>query len=114
VVNVSISHGEVVVSLEGAKKLLALKGKIRIPLKSIKSVSLRQPKWIFLGFRAGTNLPRVMMAGTFWTGSGKEFYYVRDPNKCVTLTLYGHEYSKVVFQVDNHEKVGSLISEALR
>ncbi len=113
-VNISISHGEAVVRLEGTKKFLALKGTIKIPLKSIKSVSLRPPKWSFLGVRAGTYFPGVMMAGTFWTRSGKEFYYVRDPNKCVTLTLYGHEYSKVVFQVDNHEKVASLVSEALR
>ncbi len=113
-VKVSISHGQVVVKLEGAKKFLALKGTIKIPLKSIKSVSLRPPKWIFLGVRAGTHLPGVVMAGTFWTRSGKEFYYVRDPSICVTLTLFGHTYSKVVFQVDNNKKVASQIRKALR
>ena len=111
---VSISQGQVVLKLEGAKKVLALKSTIKIPLKSIKSVSLRPPKWSFLGLRAGTYFPRVMMAGTLWTRSGKEFYYVRDPSKCVTLTLSGHEYAKVVFQVDNREKVASQISKALR
>lgn len=113
-VKVSISHGQVVVKLEGAKKFLALKGTIKIPLKSIKSVSLRPPKWISLGVRAGTYFPGVMMAGTFWTRQGKQFYYVRDPKKCVTLILHDHEYSKVVFQIDNHEKVASQISKALR
>ncbi len=113
-VKVSISHGQVVVELKGTKKFLALKGTIKIPLKSIKSVSLRPPKWSFLGVRAGTYFPGVVMAGTLWTRSSKEFYYVRDPKKCVTLTLHDHEYSKVVFQVDDHEKVASQISKALQ
>lgn len=113
-VKVSILHGQLTVKLEGTKKFLALKSTIKIPLKSIKSVSLKPPKWIFLGVRAGTHIPGVMMAGTFWTRQGKQFYYVRDPKKCVTLTLHDHEYSNVVFQVDDHVAVAARISKALR
>ena len=43
------------------------------------------------------------MAGTFWTTKGKAFYYVRDFSKCVTLHLKGHEYSKVVIEVDDKQ-----------
>ena len=62
----------------------------------------------------GFQVPGPTKARAFWTRSGKEFYYVRDPKKCLTLTLHDHEYSKVVFQVDDHEKVASQISKALQ
>ncbi len=113
-VKVSVSHGHVVLKLEGAKRLLALKSTVEIPLNSIKRVSLTPPKWLFAAVRAGTHLPGIMMAGTFWTRQGKQFYYVRDPEKCVTLTLRDHEYSKVVFQVDDKVAVAARIGKALR
>jgi hypothetical protein len=53
------------------------------------------------------------MAGTFWTRKGKAFYYVWDFSKCVTLHLKGHEYSKVVIEVDDKQATAERLREML-
>ena len=61
----------------------------------------------------GTHMPNGFMAGTFWTTKGKPFYYVRDFSKCVTLHLKGHEYSKVVIEVDDKQATAECLRKML-
>jgi len=113
-VKVEIGKDHVVFKLEGAQKFLALKNSVRIPLKNIESVSSETVKPLWLAARIGTHMPGVFMAGTFWTGEGKTFYYVRNRSKCVTLKLKDHGYSKVVFEVDDKESVTRDLRKVIR
>jgi hypothetical protein len=114
-VKVSVGSDAVTLRLEGAKKFLAVKSKITIPLANIVKVSTEQVKPLWLPrMRLGAHVPGVFMAGTFWVKQGKTFYYVRDFTKCITLHLKKHEYSKVIVQVDDKESVARRIRDAIQ
>jgi len=112
-VRVEIRKDYVLFKLEGAQKFLALKRCVRIPLKNIESISTEKVKPLWLARRIGTHMPRIFMAGTFWTREGKIFYYVRNRSKCITLRLKNHEYSKVVFEVDHKEDVANELRKVI-
>lgn len=116
-VTISVGKEVVTIRLEGAKKILAIKSRIIIPLDNITKVSTEQvkPVWLPKG-RLGTHVPGVFMAGTFWLRKGgKTFYYVRDFSNCITLTLKNHEYSKVIVQIGkDKEAAASKIRAAIK
>jgi len=100
-VEISVGKDAVAIKLSGAKKVLAIKSKIIIPLENITKVSTEQvkPLW-FPELRVGAHLPGVFMAGTFWLRKGgKTFYYAKDFSNCITLTLKNHDYKKVILDV---------------
>lgn len=113
-VKLTVTERYVTVDLQGIKKFLALKSSIKIPVKCIKKVSTEQIKWMVFVVKAGTNFPGLLMAGTFFRREGMVFYYVRDPQKCVSLTLENHQYRKVVVQVDDKEKTAYRIRQAMK
>lgn len=105
-----------VLKLEGAKKVLALKDTVKVPLRCIKSVTSDEvPFKLFYGLRRpGTHLPGVIVAGTFFTRGGKTFYYMRNRKKCITLHLKNHEYSQVIFEVEDKEKTAEQIRNRIQ
>ena len=106
-VNISVGKDSITIRLQGAKKFLAIKSKIVIPLENITRVSTEQTKPIwFPAMRIGAHVPGVFMAGTFWLRKGgKTFYYARDFSSCITMTLRNHEYSKVIVDVGKDKEV---------
>ena len=70
-VEISVGKDAVTIKLSGAKKVLAIKSKIIIPLENITKVSTEKvkPLW-FPELRVGAHLPGVFMAGTFWLRKG--------------------------------------------
>jgi hypothetical protein len=106
-VSISVGKDGITIKLQGAKKFLAIKSKIVIPLANITKVSTEKvkPLW-FPEMRIGAHLPGIFMAGTFWLRKGgKTFYYVKDFSGCITLTLRNHEYSKVIVEVGKDKEV---------
>jgi hypothetical protein len=116
-VGITVGKDAVTIKLEGARKFLAFKSKIIIPLEKITKVSTEQvkPVW-FPEMRIGAHLPGVFMAGTFWLRKGgKTFYYAKDFSSCITLALKNHEYSKVIVQVGkDKENVATRIRNAMQ
>ncbi len=113
-VGITVSKNEVVITLDTKEKLLAAKSKLSIPKKNIDSVSTDTVRPAWIAPKIGTHIPKGFMAGTFWLGKGKSFYYVRDFSKCVTLKLKDHEYSSVVVQADDKFETANRIREALK
>jgi len=113
-VKVEVRKDDVVFKLEGVQKFLALKSNVKIPLKNIDDISTKKVKQLLLASRIGTHVPRSFMAGTFWVKEGKTFYYVRDGNKCITLKLKNHEYSRVVIEVDDKESIAYKLRKAIQ
>lgn len=113
-VKVSVGHDAVTLRLEGAKRFLAVKSRITIPLTNIVKVSTEQVKPLWLPrMRLGAHVPGVFMAGTFWIKQGKTFYFVKDFSKCITLHLKNHEYTRVIVQVNDKESVAQRIGNAI-
>ncbi|MDH3676850.1 MAG: hypothetical protein OEQ12_00920 [Nitrosopumilus sp.] len=113
-VKFSITKTAIIVNFQGYKKFLALKNNLRIPLSCVKSVSSAPVKWLVFTPKAGTNFPGLIMAGTFFRRDGITFYYVRDLNKCIILSLQNHRYSKIVIQVEQKEEIALKIRKAIK
>lgn len=104
-----ITDSEIVVRMEGIWKFFALKSTIRIPIECIRDIKTEKAKWLIFTPKAGTNLPGVIMAGTFFRKTGLAFYFMRKPDRCITILLENHRYSEIVLQVDDKENVASQI-----
>jgi len=91
-----------------------LKNNLRIPLSCVKSVSTVPVKWLVFTPKAGTNFPGLIMAGTFFRREGITFYYVKDLNKCLTISLQNHRYSKIVIQVEQRDILALNIRKAVK
>ncbi|MFB0568646.1 MAG: hypothetical protein ACETV0_03400 [Nitrososphaeria archaeon] len=113
-VEVKLGKEYVTFKLEGAQKFLALKNRVRIPLKNIDSVSTETVKPLWFAGKIGSHMPPIFWAGTFWTREGKAFYYVRNRSKCITLKLRNHEYSKAVVEVDDKESIASTLRKLIK
>lgn len=100
-VKAEIDKGAIVFNLEGSEKFLAFRRRVRIPLRKVVGISTETVKPVWLAGRIGTHVPGYFMAGAFWTREGKAFYYVKNGSKCITLKLKNHQYTKVVFEVDD-------------
>ena len=112
-VGISVVGDEVIITLDTKEKLLAAKRRLAIPKSNIESISTEtiRPAWI--APKIGTHIPKGFMAGTFWLGKGKSFYYARDFTKCVTLKLKNHEYSRVVVQTEDKLETARKLREEL-
>ena len=88
--------------MTGLDRILALKSELTIPLAHIRAVTPRPHDahgW-FHGLRFGTNIPGVVIAGTFLTGDGLVFYDVHDPDKTIALDIAHEIYRRVIVQVE--------------
>src|SRR5262249_10172155 len=77
---VTIEGADLVVRIEGWDRVLALKSELRVPLSHVRGVQARPADAaarlgrLFAGFKAGTSIPGVIRAGTFWVpGEGTVF-----------------------------------------
>lgn len=113
-VEVEVGEEYVTFKLEGVQKFLALKSRVRIPLKNIDSISTQTVKPLWLAVTIGSRMPPIFWAGTFWTREGKTFYYVMNRSKCITLSLRNHEYSKVVMEVDDKQSIANNLRQLIK
>ena len=113
-VKMSITKSSIIINFEGYKKFLSLKNKLRIPISLVKSVSTSPVKWLIFTPKVGTNVPGVIMAGTFFRREGTTFYYARDLQKCITLSLKHHKFSKVIIQVEDKKDAAIRIRRAIK
>jgi hypothetical protein len=112
---VSIDGDRLVVDIEGFDRLWALKSRLEIPLANVVDVTAdpgatSQVK----GFRApGTNIPGVIVAGTFHADGEKVFWDVHDAAKAVVITLEQQRYARLVIEVDDPSATVALIRRGI-
>lgn len=94
----------VAIQLEGIKKILSLKGEIKIHYRSIKKISGIKPKWLIFTPKMGTNFPAILMTGTFFRRNGKSFYYIQHLDNCITFSLKNHQFMELVVEVKDKQK----------
>jgi len=100
-----VSDGALTVSMHGIDKILALRGHLSVRLEHVRGVEVRpeEARQIWHGLKFGTNLPGVVTAGTFFTGEGKLFYDLHDPERTIAIDLEGEDYRRLIVQVDDGE-----------
>lgn len=111
---VSIDGTDLVVEMEGMDKLWALKSRLTIPLTNVRGATADPGAargW--KGIRnAGTHMPGVITAGTFYHEGEHVFWDVRDPATAVVIQLHDERYARLVVSVDDPTATVDLIAAA--
>ena len=114
-VDVSVEQGRVVFELKKMDKLWSLRSRLEIPIDHIKRAYIdTHPAMGWLqGLKvAGTDVPDVFKAGTFYQDGGLVFWDVRHPEHTIVVELTHESYHKLVIEVANPEAVVTLIDSA--
>ncbi|MBU3060460.1 hypothetical protein KO481_02845 [Nocardia sp. NEAU-G5] len=112
--HIYVEGSDLVIRLTGLDRLFALEGSLTVPLANVRGATadpgiIKEPR----GIRApGTNIPRVVTAGTFHRDGERVFWAVRDPNKAVVIELADHHYARLVVQVPDPRAAVALVEHA--
>jgi hypothetical protein len=111
---VNVSEGNLIVEVDGWDKLWSLRSRLVIPIQHVVRVyadpSIAIGWW--QGLRvAGTHVPGVITAGTFYHHGNWVFWDVHHPEKAVVIDLRDERYEKLIVEVpDPAETVARLES----
>lgn len=110
--NVEFTKDNLILYLSGLTSTAALKRRVEIPYSQIKQASVDDFKLSMFRFRVGTSIADIR-EGRFLIGDRWCFISFENHKDVVVLELEGHEFGKVVFQIDDPEAVLGRISEHL-
>ncbi len=103
-VNVGVESDRAVFEVEGWDKLWSLRSRLEIPLAHVKGVHADPGLVIgwFDGLKlAGTGLPHLFRAGTFYQHGDLVFWDVRHPEKAVIVELEHEHFAKLIVEVED-------------
>lgn len=111
---VEIGDGRLRVVVEGVDKVLALRSTLDVPLTHVRGASqdpaaLRERHGLRL---AGTSLPGVIAAGTFYDGEWW-FLDVHHPERAIKIDLDHEHYAALVVEVEDPVATVRAINAAL-
>ena len=106
-VTIKIDDDKAIFEVQGWDKLWSLRSRLEIPLSHIKGVR-NDPApamgW-FQGLKlAGTDLPNIFRAGTFYQQGELVFWDVHEPKNTVVIDLDHERYKKLIIEVENPEQ----------
>jgi hypothetical protein len=111
VTTIEITQTELIVTVQGLDKLLALKHNLRIPLAHIIGVeraydAVRE----YPGARMGGLSVPGLTAGTYAAGDGLAFWLVDGRNEAIAIYLRDDRYCKLIIDVeDPNDAIGRII-----
>jgi hypothetical protein len=109
---VTLEDDRVGIYLNPVDEVLALHGSLHLPYSHIKTVTHETvPFAWYRGFRVGTDIPGVKVAGSFYNGDGVFFYDFHDRERCLTFELDHEHYQRVVVQVNGDQDPAALAKE---
>jgi hypothetical protein len=115
-VDVTIEGANLVLAVLGAHKLWALRSRLEIPLAHVKDVHQdTSPKmgW-FDGLKiAGTDVPNLFRAGTFYQDGGWVFWDVRHADHAIVLELADEHFQRLVIEVESPSETVATLKRAL-
>jgi len=101
---IELTSGTLIIRIEGADKLWALKSQLAIPLGHVAGVEPAEAEareWLH-GIRlGGTHLPGVISAGRFYERGQWVFWDVHHPERAIAIALRDERYSRLVVEVDD-------------
>ena len=109
---VELETDRVSMQLSPLDEVLALHGSLHIPYRHIQAAHAEPvPEAWFRGFRIGTNIPGVKVAGILYNSEGVMFYDFHDPSRCLTLELEDEHYRRVVVEVAPDQDAATLAAQ---
>lgn len=116
-VRVEVSDQFLVVTLTGLDRLTALRGRLRVPTSSVRSIAAQARRKVpHTGLRLpGTALPGVIRAGSYGLGEHRDFWLTRRAQKVLVIELApGQSYRRVVLQVPDPDEQADRLTALLR
>jgi hypothetical protein len=114
--DVEIKDGDLVLTVEGLDKLLALRSHLTVPLRHITAVradpdalSASDKGWKV----AGSGIPDVLRAGIFEGPDGRVFWDVHGEGHAIVITLADESYGELVVDVEDPDATVAMIRAAL-
>jgi hypothetical protein len=111
---IEIDGADLVVRMTGMDQLLSLKSELRIPLAHVAGVErdTEEAATWYHGVRfPGTNIPGVIVAGTFYAHEGRVFWDVHHAN-AIAIRLHDERYVKLVVEVERPDATIAMIEAA--
>ena len=112
---IELTPGTLIIRLEGADKLWALKSQLDIPLGHVAGAEPAEAEareWLH-GIRlGGTHLPGVISAGRFYEHGQWVFWDVHHPARAIAIALRDERYSRLVVEVDDPAAALAAIGDA--
>jgi hypothetical protein len=101
-VDLSVAEGKLVLEVQGADKLWALRSRLEIPLQHVAGIraDAEVARGWWHGLRVlGTNMPGVMTAGTFYQHGQRVFWDVHNPENAIVINLRDETYNELIVEV---------------
>ena len=115
-VEIRIEGERAVFEVEGWDKLWSLRSRLEIPLEHVRGAHWDpEPAmgW-FQGLRlAGTDLPNLFKAGTFYQDGGLVFWDVLHAERTIVIDLDHERYEKLVVEVADPAGAVALLTRAI-
>jgi hypothetical protein len=116
-VNIRIGADKATFEVQAWDKLWSLRSQLEIPPSHIRGAYDDQEPamgW-FQGLKlAGTGLPNIFRAGTFYQQGELVFWDVHDPEKTLVIELEHERYRKLIIEVENPEQEVKTINSRVR
>jgi hypothetical protein len=116
-VDVTVAADRVVFEIEGLDKLWSLRSRLEIPLAHITAVEANtdQVNQWWHGLKvAGTGVPGLFAAGTFYYHGELVFWDVRHPANTIIVSLDHERYRKLIIEVDDPAGVVAQLERAMK
>jgi hypothetical protein len=111
---IDIDGDSLVVQIEGADKLWAMKSRLEIPLADVVDARVAGDEargW--QGIRVGgTEVPGVIKAGQFYWKGRWVFCDMHHPDKAIAIDLQHEQYEKLLVEVDDPDREVARIRDA--
>jgi len=101
-VTIELTGSTLIVHVEGADKIWALKSRLEMPLENVAGARPAgdDERGVYSGARfPGTNIPGVVKAGSFHQKDQWTFWDVHDLDKAIVIMTNDEKYSRLVVEV---------------
>lgn len=112
---IEVTSKTLVVHVTGVDRFLGFKSQLEVPLTHVTAAEAHPEiaKAWWKGWRApGTDIPRVITAGTFYRDGKRLFWDVHHPERTIVIHLADDEYDALVVEVEEPEATAQAIGRA--
>jgi hypothetical protein len=106
---------DLIVEIEGADKLWALRSRLTIPLAHVAGAQRAQQEareWLHGLRMGGTHIPGVISAGTFRSHGEWVFWDVHDPEHAIAIQLRDERFGHLVIEVRDTDAAIATVERA--
>ena len=115
-VDIELTASALIVHVEGADRIWALKSRVEIPLENVAAARPAgdEERGVYSGARfPGTNIPGVVKAGSFHQQGEWTFWDVHDLGRAIVIMTNDEKYSRLVVEVADPAASVAAIETAL-